>query len=279
MSQWSQPITALAAVGGTSTTVSSTIETEGASAVIVHVVSASTSSASVVIEGSVDGTTFWYPLATVSNPTVAGEMWAGPAPRHLRINPSTHASGTLSAYVAFRAMEADPIGASWKLITAAPGTFAAITATSVTDSGLTATRVPFAGSGGLLADDSTMTFDSSGKVFAATVHKGNWTDVTTAKLTDGAVAAAPATYFITKGSALGSSTVANPTATTHDGYRIRFVSTTAYAHVVSFNSGKINGGSNTTVTLTSGAIGDGFDIEAFQGVWYITGTRGTVTVG
>lgn len=149
-------------------------------------------------------------------------------------------------------------------LTAAAGV---ITCANLIDSGLTATRVPFANGSKQLADDSTFTFNATTKALAATTFLGGQQVVTTAKATNGAIASAPGTYLITKGSALGSSTVANPTTTDHDGYIINFISTTAYQHVITFNTGKINGGSNITVTL-GGAVGDGFGIIAYQGVWY-----------
>jgi len=95
-----------------------------------------------------------------------------------------------------------------------------------------------------------------------------------AKLTDGAIAAANnITYFITKGSALGSSTLATPTVTTHDGYTMTFVSTTGYAHVISVASGKVNGGTNTTLTFDTN-VGSHVTLVAYQGVWYTTSSAG-----
>lgn len=112
----------------------------------------------------------------------------------------------------------------------------------------------------------------------ASIYPGAQKDTVSAKSGDGAIASAPGTIFITKSSALGSSTLATPTATTHDGYLLRIVSTTAFAHVISVASGKVNGGTNTTITFTSGASGDSVTLEAYQGVWYVIGSRGTITV-
>jgi hypothetical protein len=99
-----------------------------------------------------------------------------------------------------------------------------------------------------------------------------------AKSGDGAIASAPGVIVITKGSALGSSTLATPTTTTHDGYILTIVSSTAFAHVVSVASGKVNGGTNTTITFTSAAIGDSVTLVAYQGVWYTVGAHGTITL-
>jgi len=94
--------------------------------------------------------------------------------------------------------------------------------------------------------------------------------------TDGAVtkptlAKGSSKVVITKGTALAG-TVATPTATIDDYKIIEFVSTTAAAHVFTFASGKINGSTNTTVTL-GGAIGDGFGMMAYQGVYYTLWTK------
>lgn len=269
-SRW-QPLATAFSSAGTSTTAGSAIDVSGGTACMVHLVSTSTSSATFSVEGSLDGVTYWYPLATATNPTSTGEVWAGPCPRFLRFNPSAHASGTLKGYAAWRTMPSDPIGQSWKIVTAAANTFGAVTATSVTDSGLTSGRVPYAGSGGLLQDAAAFAYASG--TLSATIHAGASQDTITAKSTDGAIASAPGTIVITKGSALGSSTLATPTTTTHDGYILRIVSSTGYAHVVSVASGKVNGGSNTTLTFGA-QIGNSITLIAYQGVWYVLGNVG-----
>jgi hypothetical protein len=52
------------------------------------------------------------------------------------------------------AIDGTPIGAS----SASTGAFTSLSATSITNSGLTATRVPYASTGGLLVDSANMTF-------------------------------------------------------------------------------------------------------------------------
>ena len=280
--QWSPSKTIISAVGSTTTgtypaTPTTGIDTSTWTAVLIHVTSASTSVSSIVFDQGVSGAS-WYPSVTITNATAAGELWACPATNRARFRIATHGSGTLTAVISGRSMVSDPVGGSCKPLASPVASYGAYTFTSVTDSGLTATRVPYAGSGGLLSDDAALTFTVGTGLLASTVFQGGTKSTITAKLTDGAIASAPGTIAITKGSALGSSTLATPTTTTHDGYILRIVSTTAYAHVVSVASGKINGGALTTITFTSGAIGDSVTLIAYQGVWYTIGTTGTITI-
>jgi hypothetical protein len=136
---------------------------------------------------------------------------------------------------------------------------------TATLSSLTITRVPFASTAGLLVDSSAFTHASG--LTTSTIFGGAHKDTTAAKAGDGAISSAPGTIVITKGSALGSSTLATPTVTTHDGYILRITAGTAAAHVVSCASGKVDGGTNTTLTF-GGAIGDHIQLVAYQGVWY-----------
>jgi hypothetical protein len=301
---------------GTSTTASSAQDLSGATACMVQFTSSSTSSATVSLEGSIDGATYWTALATATNPAAATPVtYAGPCMPFLRVNPSAHASGTLYTYLAWRNVPSDPIGHEWKLLTQASVSFGAGSFTSVTDSGLTsgrcplvttgglfndsgnalctgslftlpsvkvsdltATRVPYATTAGQLIDDSAFTYTTSGGILAATTHKGGYQATSTALSGDGAIAVANGTYFITKGSALGSSTLATPTSTTHDGYLLRIVSTTAFTHVITFTTGTVNKITGTTITFTSAAVGDSITLQAYQGVWYIVATTGTITI-
>lgn len=85
------------------------------------------------------------------------------------------------------------------------------------------------------------------------------------------IAAENKIYFITKATA-AAITIANPTATTHDGVAITFVATTPAAHTVSNAAGAgfwSSGGALKDVATFGGAIGDGFTIIAYQGKWYI----------
>jgi len=77
-------------------------------------------------------------------------------------------------------------------------------------------------------------------------------------------------YYITK-AGVAAMTLADPTATTHDGVRLTFISTTAQAHTLdnTAGSGFNNGGTGTDFGTWGGAIGDGIVLEAYQGIWYI----------
>lgn len=240
---------------------------------LVHVYSAAGATAVVYIQGSVNNSV-WVTLATITNPDAAGEAWEGTAFPYLRANVYSRSAGTITAIA--QSLSEDP--GPWKSAIQPSPSVGAVTVTGLTNSALTATRVPYASTGGLFADDSTFTFDSSTKAVGATIFKGGPQPTIAAKATDGAISSAPGTIVITKGSALGSSTLATPTTTTHDGYILRIVSSTAYAHVISCASGKVNGGTTTTITFTSAAIGDSVTLVAYQGTWYVIGSRGTITL-
>jgi hypothetical protein len=66
-------------------------------------------------------------------------------------------------------------------------------------------------------------------------------------------------------------TLADPTATTHDGCRLTIISTTANAHTVSnaAGSGFNDGGGAADIATFGGAKGDSMIIEAYQGKWYV----------
>jgi hypothetical protein len=77
-------------------------------------------------------------------------------------------------------------------------------------------------------------------------------------------------FLITKGSALGSTAIANPTAA-QDGLQITFLNTSAFAHVITSSPGiqnGVTGGPKTT--LTSPAFGGGtLTLVALQGQWWV----------
>jgi hypothetical protein len=195
-------------------------------------------------------------------------------------------AGTTGTFSALTATRVPYVGTAGLLQDAATFTFTTsggiLDVTAIRPSGLTATRVPFAGTAGLINDASGFTYTAGALAVPTSVATptfiGARQETIAAKASNGAIASAPGVIVITKGSALGSSTLATPTTTTHDGYVLTIVSSTAYAHVVSCASGKINGGSTTTVTFTSAGIGDSVTLVAYQGVWYIVGTTGTITL-
>lgn len=82
-------------------------------------------------------------------------------------------------------------------------------------------------------------------------------------------------YYITK-AGVAAMTLVDPTADTHDGLRLTFISTTAQAHTLDLVTG-INGGAADVGTF-GGAAGDGVTIEAYQGAWYeVPGNNANVT--
>lgn len=89
-------ITVLDAV--TTTGASAAVDTARSAGTFVHVYSASTSSATVLIQQSLDGTR-WKTIVTITNPTSEGEIWSVEPTPYTRVNVTVRASGTLSALV------------------------------------------------------------------------------------------------------------------------------------------------------------------------------------
>ncbi|HEV7950439.1 MAG TPA: hypothetical protein VGP24_11800 [Glaciihabitans sp.] len=94
---------------------------------------------------------------------------------------------------------------------------------------------------------------------------------------DGAITIQDATVYFTKAGVLAA-TLAAPTAGTHDGVQMNFISTTAQAHTITHTEGFAGGTTSRDVATFGGAIQDGMQIEAYNGVWYIKATR-NVTIG
>lgn len=95
---------------------------------------------------------------------------------------------------------------------------------------------------------------------------------------DGAIAVPTVntTYFITK-AGVAAMTIVAPTATTHDGIRLTFISATANAHTLDMASSGINEGS-ADIGTWGGAKGDGVTIIAYQAHWYqVPGSNANVT--
>lgn len=287
---WGPLTTSPAAVTGTTTGAGTTAQTMNATAVAFHVYSASSSVATVTIEQSVNGSA-WYTSATITNPSSVGELWTCPAAGYARMNITAHTSGTITGVQRQRNLAGDPVAVGCKRIDSYTGfTFATGTGTLAVSSGKAVSvtgSLTFAGT-----DATTMTFPSTSASVARTDDVNTFTGIQTfsspitgalkttiaAKLTDGAIASAPGVIVITKASALGSSTLATPTTTTHDGYVLTIVSSTAFAHVVTVTTGKLNAAAVTTVTFTSAAVGDSLTLVAFQGIWYLVAKTGTITL-
>src|SRR5581483_4949515 len=89
---------------------------------------------------------------------------------------------------------------------------------------------------------------------------------------DGAIAipTKSTTFVITK-AGVAAMTLADPTAGTHDGVRLTFLSTTANAHTLSnaAGSGFNAGGAASDVGTFGGAKGDNIVVEAYNGAWYV----------
>lgn len=75
-------------------------------------------------------------------------------------------------------------------------------------------------------------------------------------------------------------TLANPTAGTHDGLELTFMSTTANAHTVSNASGAgfNSGGALQDVATFDASTGSNLVVKAYNGKWYIVNKTG-VTLG
>ena len=88
--------TALNAV--TSVGVSVAFPTGSAAAVQVHAFSASTSTSTLLIQQSLDGTN-WYTVATVTNVASSGAFYMGPPAPYTRVNLSARTTGTITAKI------------------------------------------------------------------------------------------------------------------------------------------------------------------------------------
>lgn len=87
---------------------------------------------------------------------------------------------------------------------------------------------------------------------------------------NGAVPIKSSTCIITKGSA-AALTLADPTADTHDGVEMTFISATAFTHTLdnSAGSGFNAAGGSGDVGTFGGAKGDNITVVAYQGDWYV----------
>lgn len=275
-------------VAVTTTATGTTIPTQGV-CTMATVWSASSSTASIVFEQSADGTT-WSTMATFTDPSSTATSSAYYWGKYSRLRVDTRSAGTLSGDLFWAPCTLFPTSiTSFNNITfTKPASTATFTLTAgktfavaktLTLTGTDSTTHTFPSTSSSTARiDAAQTFAGVNTHSAVDIFSAGFKLNVAAKATDGAIASAPSNLFITKASALGSSTIATPTATTHDGYIVRLVSTTAFAHVISCASGKINGGTTTTVTFTSATIGDSVTLMAYQGVWYVVATTGTITL-
>lgn len=101
----------------------------------------------------------------------------------------------------------------------------------------------------------------------------NLTDKETQTLTDnGAITIKNGVCLLNKAGAIAA-TLANPTDVTDDHKRLSVRSLTAQAHTLTLTGGFGNGGTGEDVATFSGVIGDGIELIAFGGKWYITGSH------
>jgi hypothetical protein len=159
--------TSSAAVAGTTTGAGTAFAAAGSTAALIDVYSASTSSGTVKIEFSIDGTNY-FPATTavITDPTSAGEMWACAAAPFMRTNITAHASGTITGKLSFRTMLSDPIVGCKKIDTFGGYTFATGTGAFNVSTGKTAAitqSLTFAGT-----DSTTMTFPTTSATVART---------------------------------------------------------------------------------------------------------------
>ena len=267
----------------TTSTNSAFIPTGGTNNLEVLVYSASTSTSSIPIKVcATAAAATCYAVSTVSNVSSTPVYLNGPAGKYLYV-PATVSAGTVTVYYS---TNNGPRLPGWKtfdqygVATSATGTIAvaagksAAISNSLTLAGTDSTTMTFPGTNATVArTDAAQTFTGA-QTFSSPIV-GALKTTSNAYATDGAITVAPQIALLTK-AGVGAYTLAAPTATTHDGYQLCAVSTTANAHVITFASGKINGGSNTKITY-GGAIGDAACLVAYQGVWYSTSLiNGTV---
>jgi len=113
------------------------------------------------------------------------------------------------------------------------------------------------------------------KLDGATVSTAelNLNDMEAQTLTDtGAITAKNGICLLNKAGVIAA-TLANPTDVTDDFKRLSIRSLTAQAHTVTVTGGFGNGGTGEDVATFSGAIGDGIELMAYGGKWYITGSH------
>jgi len=81
-------------------------------------------------------------------------------------------------------------------------------------------------------------------------------------------------YMITKSTAIAAMTIAAPTAGADDGLNIQVVSSTAFAHTVTFTGGTMIDGAGHTASATFPAAGGGcLDLIAYNGKWYVLNSQ------
>lgn len=143
----------------------------------IHVYSASTSTATVVIEQSVDGNA-WATMATISNPTSTGEIWKGPCLPYTRVRVSAYSAGAITATIDWGQQEV----AEWVEITAASPTAGAF---GLIKKDWTNAEIVAAGSGGTSALLTVGTLPAKSQLLSAYIIVGTQATFAAGTLTMG----------------------------------------------------------------------------------------------
>lgn len=153
---------------------------------------------------------------------------------------------------------------------AAPNTYYAIQKKDAEFAAITATSAITASGGVVGAVTGNVTGNVTGGVFAPVV-------VVSA---DGAITvpSVDTKYIITK-AGVCAMTIVNPTDVTHDGLTLTFITNQAQAHTLTrATTGFNDAGAGGDVATWGGAKGDGMQITAYGGKWYVNYLR-NVTLG
>jgi hypothetical protein len=136
---WSAAHISSNAVTGTTTGAGTAWPGQTSTSVLVHIYSASSSSATIAIEHSLDNVNWYTDATSITNPTSTGELWECPAAPYVRTNITAHASGTITSKLAFRSLVGDRVYGCKKIDTATGFTFATGTGTFAVQTGKSAT--------------------------------------------------------------------------------------------------------------------------------------------
>lgn len=144
----------------------------------VHVYSAAGSSATVVVQGSLNGTV-WKTLATITNPDATGEGYKGTAWPYVRANVTARASGTITAIFQDLSIDPGPWAPSIASQTSTAPTYGLIKYT------WTNAEVVTAGTGGTSATITVGTLPANAQVLSAYVLIGTQATFAAGTLTVG----------------------------------------------------------------------------------------------
>lgn len=243
---------------------------------------ATTLTANNIITGNGTGAvTFLAPGTSGNIVTSNGTAWTSAAPAtngtvtSVSVTTANGVSGSVATATTTPAITLT-LGAITPSSVASSG---AVSGTSFTDSGLTATRVPFAGTGGLLSDASTLTFNSGTGALSATSFVGSGASLTGVGNVTNSGTLASGNIVIG-----GGTTVVSTTNITVSGNDTTFPGTVtmnnATTPAISLASGKTNTGNITISGKTSGSVKYTTADATAQAVTYTTAaqTSGAATI-